>query len=94
MTNIPKEFIEALHKYVVTIAGKFKQPHTIGGQPEAQLVAPVEALLGAARCLIGQTIAITNESAIAEHHSRPDFAISSSGLLRGHVELKAPGKGA
>ncbi len=94
MTNIPKEFIKALHEFTTTISAKFKALHTVEGQPEAQLVAPVEALLGAAQFLVGQTVNITNESAIAEHHSRPDFAVASGGLLQGHVELKAPGKGA
>ena len=68
--------------------------HTVEGQREAQIVAPVEGLLVAAQPLAKGKINIINESAHAELRGRPDLAVAASGLLRGYVELKAPGKGA
>jgi len=94
MAKTPDKFQKALNDFAVVVSAKFKALELVEGQKEAQLVAPVESLLKAVELVINKPVGITNESAVAEQKSRPDFAISSGGLLRGHVELKAPGKGA
>lgn len=94
MASFPKEFYAALRDFAVTIAAKFRALHTVEGQREAQIVAPVEGLLKAAQNLAKGKLSIINESATAELRGRPDLAVAASGLLRGYVELKAPGKGA
>jgi hypothetical protein len=94
MVNNTKQFREALRQFAATIAGKFRVRHIVAGQREAQIVAPVEDLLLAAQSLAEGKIDVINESATAELRSRPDLAVAAAGLLRGYVELKAPGKGA
>lgn len=94
MVNNTKEFREALRRFAATIAGKFRVRHIVAGHREAQIVAPVEDLLVAAHSLAKGKIEVINESATAELHGRPDLAMAAGGLLRGYVELKAPGKGA
>ncbi len=62
--------------------------------PEDQLKGPVRAVLGAA----GQAFAVPVESftevRLDEVSARPDVGVLAHHLLCGHIELKAPGKGA
>lgn len=67
------------------------------GEPEDQLRGPFEALLKALATHCGHDadrVTAVGESAIRELNTRPDFAVTVRGALVGHVELKAPGKGA
>ncbi|MGB9069509.1 MAG: type ISP restriction/modification enzyme [Candidatus Acidiferrales bacterium] len=67
------------------------------GQPEDQLRAPFEHLLGqiAELCQFPQgTVAAVGESSVSELKTRPDYAVSVHNALVGFIELKAPGKGA
>ncbi len=69
----------------------------VTGQPEDQLRAPFEHLLGdfAELCQLSRSsIAAVGESSIRELKTRPDYAITVRNALVGFVELKAPGKGA
>jgi hypothetical protein len=75
---------------------KLANPSATGG-PEDQLRAPFESLLADIAELAGipraQVVAV-GESAVSDLKTRPDYAITVHGALVGHVELKAPGKGA
>lgn len=67
------------------------------GQPEDQLRAPFEQLLAdfaALSRLQSSDVTAVGESSLAELKTRPDYAITVRGALVGHIELKAPGKGA
>ena len=67
------------------------------GQPEDQLRAPFEHLLGqvAELCQFPQaSVAAVGESSVNELKTRPDYAVSAHNALVGFIELKAPGKGA
>lgn len=67
------------------------------GEPEEQLRHPFERLLRDMGALCGLPegkVLAVGESRIAEHHIRPDFAVTVHGALAGYVEIKAPGKGA
>lgn len=67
------------------------------GEPEDQIRAPLEGLMGdlAELCRISRSnfVAI-GESSIAALKTRPDYAVQIHGALIGFVEVKAPGKGA
>jgi hypothetical protein len=67
------------------------------GQPEDQLRAPFEKLLGdvaeLANFQTGAVVAV-GESSHRELKTRPDYAVTVQNALVGFVELKAPGKGA
>ena len=67
------------------------------GAPEDQLRAPFEALLmeiaEIAKFKKDAVVAV-GESSLSELKARPDYAVTVQGALAGHIELKAPGKGA
>ena len=94
MSAASTQFYEAARDFAATIAAKFRVMHAVEGGREAQIVGPVGDVLKAAQLLAKHRIDIINESANAELRGRPDMAVLTDGLLRGYVELKAPGKGA
>jgi hypothetical protein len=64
------------------------------GQPEDQIRAPFEDLLGqlAELCRLPQgSVAAVGESTISDLKTRPDYAVSVHNALVGFIELKAPG---
>ena len=67
------------------------------GQPEDQLRAPFEQLLGNLATLCdfhaGSVVAV-GETVQHDLKTRPDYSITVNKALVGFVELKAPGKGA
>jgi hypothetical protein len=66
-------------------------------EPEDQLRAPFNALLEDLVELLDwprSDVVAVGESAQADLKTRPDFAVTLRNALVGHVELKAPGKGA
>ena len=72
----------------------FSAAGAVPAQPEDQLKAPIVDLLeGVGAALSLDTVART-EAHATELGVRPDVGISVDNLLNGHVELKAPGKGA
>lgn len=86
---------EAISKFGKAAAAKFQSP-SIHGEPEDQLRAPFEALLldmASLAKLPPEKVVPVGETALAESHTRPDYAIAVHGALTGFVELKAPGKG-
>lgn len=66
----------------------------VSGEPEDQLRAPFEHLLAEAGKNIGIDVIAVGETLLANRGGKPDFGVASGKLLCGHVELKAPGKGA
>jgi hypothetical protein len=64
------------------------------GQPEAQLTAPVERLLSALGSDLSHVVQTFPETSEPLLEVRPDLGVTADGLLTGHVELKATGKGA
>ena len=63
------------------------------GAPEDQLRAPFEALMKAIGVLTGKDVVCIGETPLPNSIGRPDYGVIVGGLLTGHVELKAPGKG-
>lgn len=67
------------------------------GSPEDQLRSPFEGLLRGMASICGilpQDVVAVGESSLSDLRTRPDYAVVVNGALAGHVELKAPGKGA
>ena len=87
-----KGVFEALKKFAADVTAKMTT--LTRGEPEDQLRAPFENFMQE----VGQALAIkivsTGETKLAERLGRPDYAVHTSGLLAGYVELKAPGTGA
>lgn len=68
----------------------------VKGQPEDQLRSPFEGLINDLKFALSlpSDIAIIGETPVEGLNTRPDYAVTLGGALIGHVELKAPGKGA
>lgn len=67
------------------------------GAPEDQLRAPFEQLLSDLAELANlprAAVVAVGETSVSDLKTRPDFAVTVHNALVGHVELKAPGKGA
>jgi hypothetical protein len=88
----PTTFSDQLQTFAQTLTDTFS--NTLQGQPEEQLKGPVGQLLRCAGKDVGNAdVSVKYESRVADV-GRPDLAVGVGGLLCGHVELKAPGKGA
>ena len=86
--------VQAVAAFGESVKQKLASPTAVG-QPEDQLRAPFETLIRslALSARIG-TVVPVGEAAQSDLKTRPDYAITVHGSLVGHVELKAPGKGA
>ena len=71
-----------------------KYANLYGGQPEDQLKSPVGELLKAIGPLVNVEVEWRTEVREDDVDGRPDIGVIVSDLLTGHIELKAPGKGA
>ena len=80
----------ALRKFAADVTAKSKPDI---GAPEDQLRAPFEALMNTVGAETGKDVVCTGETPLPNLQGRPDYGVMVSGLLTGHVELKAPGKG-
>jgi len=83
--------LEVLQHYATEVTAKYALP--IECNPEDQLKGPMVALLRAIGKELGLAVEVVTEVQ-AEKLGRPDLGVAVGGLLAGHVELKAPGKGA
>lgn len=93
MARVPAQAIlELLRAYGVGLTANFATAAANPAQPEDQLKGPTQTLLEAAGLAFGLNVVARTEALMAGG-VRPDIGISVSGLLTGHVELKAPGKG-
>jgi hypothetical protein len=87
-----ESFIESARRFAETITRNFQT--RIDAQPEDQLKAPTQALVQAAGMQLGVEVGSRTEALVRGLGARPDIGVEVRGLLTGHVELKAPGKGA
>lgn len=87
---------EAISRFGKTAKDKLNNPGATG-QPEDQLRAPLETLVADLCALIGpgaDHVVLVGESSLSELMTRPDYAVTRRKALVGHIEVKAPGKGA
>ena len=85
----------ATAKFGANARSKLTNP-AIGGSPEDQLRAPLEALikdLAETAGLPADATSLVGETALAHLKIRPDYAVSVHNALVGFIEVKAPGKG-
>lgn len=83
----------ALCEFASDLTSNFSAADVNPAQAEDQLKGPTRRLLEAAGAIIGTPV-IARTEALTGGGVRPDLGVSAKGLLAGHVELKAPGKGA
>jgi len=62
--------------------------------PEDQLKGPIGTLVESTGARLGLAVVTVTEVQEKEIFGRPDMGVTVDGLLTGHIELKAPGKGA
>jgi len=87
---------EAVARFGKSARDKLNNPGATG-QPEDQLRAPLETLVADLCALIGpsaEDVVLVGQSALSELMTRPDYAVTRKNALVGHIEVKAPGKGA
>ncbi|MYE46493.1 MAG: N-6 DNA methylase, partial [Chloroflexi bacterium] len=87
-----QRFEDAVRQFADAIAANFAT--RIPAQPEDQLKAPVRDLLEACGGIWGIEAASRTEVWAEGGIGRPDLGVTAGGLLCGHIELKAPGRGA
>jgi hypothetical protein len=92
MTTEPL-LLAPLQKFGASLTANFSAALTNPAQPEDQLKPPTTVLLETAGSMFGHHVVARTE-AVGEARVRPDIGVSVDSLLAGHVELKAPGKGA
>jgi hypothetical protein len=85
---------------IASFGGKAKEKLSnagVTGEPEDQLRAPFETLLGDLAELVNvprSKVTAVGESSLSDLKTRPDYAVTVHNALVGFVEIKAPGKGA
>jgi Type ISP C-terminal specificity domain/N-6 DNA Methylase len=82
-----------LQKFGASLTANFSAALTNPAQPEDQLKPATTALLENVGSVLGRRVVARTE-AVGDKRVRPDIGVSVDSLLAGHVELKAPGKGA
>lgn len=83
-------FRASVDRFADRLTRNFAAASAVPAQPEDQLKAPVVDLVEAA----GEATVARTEATAGHPGVRPDIGVSVRQLLIGHVELKAPGKGA
>jgi hypothetical protein len=86
-----EEMLGSFGEALKTAYGAIAASHA---QPEDQLKPPIVGLMQAFGGVAGVKIVATTEAAMIELKGRPDVAVLVDGAVTGHIELKAPGKGA
>ncbi|HVS82994.1 MAG TPA: type ISP restriction/modification enzyme [Pyrinomonadaceae bacterium] len=86
--NVPPRFKNAIYAFATSLKTNFSS--LMAANPEDQLKGPVQALLGS----VAPRVQTRTEAQVQELGARPDIGVTVRRLLCGHVELKAPGKGA
>lgn len=84
-------FLSDLQKFTTDVTKAFNLKFDFN--PEDQLKKPVSELLEAAGEILRLNVGVATEVQ-AEDIGRPDIGVAVRKLLTGHIELKAPGKGA
>jgi len=88
----PVDFLTALQKFGSELTTKFNLP--IKFNPEDQLKGPVKDLVSFAGQMLKLNVNSVTEAQLEDIAGRPDIGVTVKSLLTGHIELKAPGKGA
>ena len=91
---MPRTLGDAVSRFGEDVRAKLNDPAATG-EPEDQLRAPLETLIGEINTLLGSAAEGVNavgEVRLPDLMTRPDYAVTRSGLI-GFIELKAPGKG-
>ena len=88
------DFEADLRRFADALRTTYSATAASHAQPEDQLKPPIVELLTRFGDLIGAKVIPTTEAFMVELGARPDVAISVDGAVTGHIELKAPGKGA
>ncbi|WKW11486.1 N-6 DNA methylase [Pseudogemmatithrix spongiicola] len=88
--GVDETLVETLRAYADGLKRGFESKGRY--QPEDQLKPPVSTLLQAAGSLFGLEVRTHTEILADDGLGRPDIGVFTSGLLTGHVELKAPEK--
>lgn len=86
------DVLTALESYASDLKARYSVVATF--QPEDQLKGPVIQLVESVGAALGLSVRVVSEVRDPEVAGRPDLGASVGGLVAGHVELKAPGKGA
>ncbi len=87
---------EAISEFGASANAKLHSP-SVTGQPEDQLRAPLETLFTDLATLSGLptgALTMVGETSLADLKTRPDYSATVNKALIGHIEVKAPGKGA
>ena len=82
---------DALSSFAADVTAK--STGVVQGEPEDQLRTPFESLLTIAAGILEKEVVCVGETLLKHRIGKPDFGINIEGLLVGHAELKAPGKG-
>ena len=85
-------FVSVLQQFAAEVTEKFSL--SISFNPEDQLKAPIETLLKSSGSLLNLSVSVVTEVQERALSGRPDVGVAVRSLLTGHIELKAPGKGA
>lgn len=91
---MPQTLDDAIARSGEEVRAKLNDP-VATGEPEDQLRAPLERLVGDIDRLLGGAAKDVNtigEVRLPELMTRPDYAVTREGLI-GFIEVKAPGKG-
>ena len=87
-----QNFGTVIREFATTVAANFATP--IDAQREDQLKAPVSEVLRACGQAWDIEVRSRTEARAEGDTGRPDIGVTAGGLLCGHIELKAPGRGA
>lgn len=90
------QFSKAVSNFGASAKAKLKDP-VVEGAREDQLRAPLENFFDDIAAALGQkgALRLIGEATVEGLSSRPDYAVTrKKGGLIGHIEIKAPGKGA
>ncbi|RDI73472.1 N-6 DNA Methylase [Gaiella occulta] len=87
-------FRTAVDLFADRLTRNFGAADAVPAQPEDQLKAPVVELVEAVGSLMSLAAVARTEATAGHPGVRPDVGVSVDQLLIGHIELKAPGKGA
>ena len=86
--------VDAIATFGKEAKAKLSNP-SVAGEPEDQLRAPFEQLVGSMAALSGfapGVVVTVGESSVAALHTRPDYAVTVHGVLVGFVDSRPPAK--
>ena len=92
MTPSTHKLLTLLQTFAAKLTDIFALP--VPCNPEDQLKGPVGTLVEGTGGRLGLAVVTVTEVQEKEIFGRPDMGVTVGGLLTGHIELKAPGKGA